>query len=230
MLEGCVKEGESQLGCKVSCRRFAPDCVPKPPPESERGPQNGSQNKPKSSKSGSLGESWGHLWPTWVPKRLLERQVGAKMGQVGATMSQDEVKLGPSWGPIGPSWGQDASRRGPKDAEWRSQGPFWNIFGPLGCKNAGLLEYPRFLHENSLSCNKGPEGSSGGFRGHFSAAATPQSGAAEAWRQPPEAWRQPPEAWRRPPEAWRRPQRPGGVQLYLFSPTNSSKLKTWADF
>ena len=90
-----------QLGCKVSCRRFAPDCVPKPPPEPPRGLQNGSQNEPKSSKMGSLGESWGHLWPTWVPKRLLERQVGAKMGQVGAKMGQDEVKLGPSWRPMG---------------------------------------------------------------------------------------------------------------------------------
>ena len=83
-LEGRVQEGESQLGCKVSCRRFAPDCVPKLPPKPERELQNGSPNEPKSSKMGSLGESWGHLWPTWVPKRLLERQVGAKMGQAGS--------------------------------------------------------------------------------------------------------------------------------------------------
>ena len=96
MLEGCVQEGESQLGCKVSCRRVAPDSVPKPPPEPERELRNGFQNELKSSQMESLGESWGHLWPTWVPKRLLERQVGAKMGQVGAKMGQDEVKLGPS--------------------------------------------------------------------------------------------------------------------------------------
>ena len=76
-------------------------------------PQNGFKNEPKDAKAGSLGASWGHLWPTWVPKRLLERQVGAKMGPVEAKMGQEEVKLEPSWR-------QDASRRDPKVAKWRS--------------------------------------------------------------------------------------------------------------
>ena len=74
------------------CSQLCTQATPEPP----RDPQNGSKNEPKSSQMGSLGGSWGHLWPTWVPKRPLERQVGAKMGQVGAKMSQDEVKLWPS--------------------------------------------------------------------------------------------------------------------------------------
>ena len=62
----------------------------------------------------SLGESWGHLWPTWVPKRFWERQVGATMGQVEAKMSQEEVKLGPSWGQVGDQWGQIGAKLVPR--------------------------------------------------------------------------------------------------------------------
>ena len=118
-----------QLGCKVSCRRFAPDCVPKPPPEPPRGLQNGSQNEPKSSKMGSLGGSWGHLWPTWVPKRLLERQVGAKMGQVGAKMSRDEVKQRSSWGPMGANWDQVDAKMLPGGAPKAPSGGPRVLFG-----------------------------------------------------------------------------------------------------
>ena len=122
-----------QLGYKVSCRRFAPDSVPKPPPEPPRNPQNGSPNEPNSSQMRSLGESWGHLWPTWVPKRLLERQVGPRGSEVGTKLGTNGVKLGPGWR-------QDGPRRGPKGAKWRSQGPCWCIYGPPGCKNADLLK------------------------------------------------------------------------------------------
>ena len=151
MLEGCVQEGESQLGCKVSCRRFAPDSVPKPHPEPERELQNGSQNELKSSQMESLGESWGHLWPTWVPKRLLERQVGAKMGQVGAKMGQDEVKLGPSWGPMGPNWGQVGAKMLPGGAQKAPSGGPRGLFGAfwdhLGAKM-------RICWNTSVSCMK----------------------------------------------------------------------------
>ena len=140
-----------QLGCKVSCRRFAPDSVPKPPPEPPRNPQNGSPNEPNSSQMRSLGESWGHLWPTWVPKRLLERQVGAKMGQVGAKMGQDEVKLGPSWGPMGPNWGQVGAKMlaggTPKAPSGGPRGLFGAFLDHLGAK---MLIY----WNTSVSCMK----------------------------------------------------------------------------
>ena len=151
MLEGCVQQGESQLGCKVSCRRFAPDCVPKPPPEPPRGLQNGSKNEPKSLKMGSLGRSWGHLWPTWVSKRPLERQVGAKMGPVGAKMSQEEVKLGPSWGPMGPNWGQVGAKMLPGGAQKAPSGAPRGLFGSfLDHLGAKML----ICWNTSVSCMK----------------------------------------------------------------------------
>ena len=147
-----------QLGCKVSCRRFAPDCVPKPPPEPPRGRQNGSKNEPKFSKMGSLRGSWGHLWLTWVPKRLWERQVGAKMRPVGAKMGQEEVKLGPSWGPTGQIGAKLAPRcfqEGPQRRQVEVPGSFLEHFWTTWvqkCGLAGILAFPArkfvFLQEN----------------------------------------------------------------------------------
>ena len=117
---------------------------PKWDPWGDPGGIFGSLGCQNGSWRGKLAPRWGKLGPTC-----------AKIGQVGAKLGTNGVKLGPSWR-------QDASRRDPKDAKWRSQGAFWNIFGPLGCKNAGLLEYYRFLHEN-----EGPDGVLGRLPDHY---------------------------------------------------------------
>ena len=94
---------------------------------------------------GSLGESWGHLWPTWVPKRLLERQVGAKKGQVGAQMSQDEVKLEPSWGKIGAKLAPRYLQEGSNRRQVEVPGSFLERFGATWvqkCRFAGIVPFP----------------------------------------------------------------------------------------
>ena len=91
--------------------------------------QNGSNLEPKSSNMESFRESWEHLWCTWVPKRFLERPVGAKMGQVGAKMRHDNVKLGPSWRPMGPNWGQVGAKMPPGGAPKAPSGAPRGLFG-----------------------------------------------------------------------------------------------------
>ena len=78
-------------------------------------------------------------FPPYVPEQSsLCACQGATTALFGAGLP---LQVGTNGAKLGPSWRQDASRRGPKSAKWRSQGVFWSIFGPPGCKNADLLEY-----------------------------------------------------------------------------------------